>query len=75
MRIDQHGVDAGAAEHGGCERAGESAAGDDNVGVPHCTSQNANVHTRKCSRNDKALSRNRRRSGDYGIKARIGVAA
>ena len=34
MRIDQHGVDAGAAEHRGRERAGETAAGNDNIGVP-----------------------------------------
>ena len=34
VRIDQHGIDACAAEHGGCERAGEAATCDDNVGVP-----------------------------------------
>ena len=34
MRVDQHGIDAGAAEHGGCERARETAACDDNIGVP-----------------------------------------
>ena len=34
VRIDQHGVDAGAAEHCGRERAGEAAACDDNIGVP-----------------------------------------
>jgi hypothetical protein len=35
MRVDQHGVDPGPAEHGGCGRTGEPASNDGNVGAPH----------------------------------------
>ena len=34
VRIGQHGVDTGPAEHGGGKRAGQTAACDRNVGVP-----------------------------------------
>ncbi|WP_375314893.1 hypothetical protein WHZ77_13395 [Bradyrhizobium sp. A5] len=35
MRIDQHCPNAGAAEHCGGGRAGQSSADDGNVGVAH----------------------------------------
>jgi len=36
MRIDDDGVNAGAAKHGGSKRAGQPAAGNDNVRLAHC---------------------------------------
>src|SRR5581483_6651330 len=35
VRIDEHGRNAGAAEHGGSCRAGQPSADDGNVGVAH----------------------------------------
>ena len=35
MGVDQHGGDAGAPEHGGGSRAGETAADNGNIGLPH----------------------------------------
>jgi hypothetical protein len=35
MRVDQNRRNAGAAEHGGCGRAGKAASDDRNIGVFH----------------------------------------